>query len=179
MACRTKCSAFSKPKPLIEASILNKSAGQVKKQFGFKQSLIGEQLNLFLWENDADFENLDNPSPVNEKTDRKTYESWKKLNNTTYLGCGFTIKNNDTISQEHLTITKIDEKWILKVKLDKTKDETTDFELIRSDKNTFTVENQKNDFPKIIKYWKNGTFLNAEISNDESNKVPFIFEKIN
>ena len=116
---------------------------------------------------------------TNEKTDRKTYENWKKLNNTTYLGCGFTIKNNDTISQEHLTITKIDEKWILKVKLDKTKDETTDFELIRSDKNTFTVENQKNDFPKIIKYWKNGTFLNAEISNDESNKVPFIFEKIN
>ena len=67
----------------------------------------------------------------------------------------------------------------MKVKLDKTKDETTDFELIRSDKNTFTVENQKNDFPKIIKYWKNGTFLNAEISNDESNKVPLIFEKIN
>ena len=116
---------------------------------------------------------------TNEKTDRKTYESWKKLNNTTYLGCGFTIKNNDTISQEHLTITKIDEKWILKVKLDKTKEETTDFELIRSDKNTFTVENQENDFPKIIKYWKNGTLLNAEISNDESNKVPFIFEKIN
>ena len=116
---------------------------------------------------------------TNEKTDRKTYESWKKLNNTTYLGCGFTIKNNDTISQEHLTITKIDEKWILKVKLDKTKEETTDFELIKSDKNTFTVENQENDFPKIIKYWKNGTLLNAEISNDESNKVPFIFEKIN
>ena len=116
---------------------------------------------------------------TNEKADRKTYESWKKLNNTTYLGCGFTIKNNDTISQEHLTITKIDEKWILKVKLDKTKDETTDFELIKSDKNTFTVENQENDFPKIIKYWKNGTLLNAEISNDESNKVPFIFEKIN
>ncbi|WP_282629434.1 DUF6265 family protein [Empedobacter sedimenti] len=115
---------------------------------------------------------------TNEKTDRKTYESWKKLNNTTYLGCGFTIKNNDTIFQEHTTLVKENEKWIFKVKMNKKETKTTDFILTFSDKSSFIVENTQNDFPKIIKYWKNGTLLNAEISNDESNKVPFIFEKM-
>ncbi len=58
---------------------------------------------------------------TNEKSDRKTFESWKKVDKNTFLGCGFTIKNNDTISQEHLTITKIDDKWILIVNLEKLK----------------------------------------------------------
>ncbi|MGV0924779.1 DUF6265 family protein [Empedobacter tilapiae] len=115
---------------------------------------------------------------TNEKSDRKTYENWKKVDKNTFLGCGFTIKNNDTISQEHLTISKIDDKWILKVNLDKTKNETTDFKLINSDKNSFILENQENDFPKIIKYWKVGNQLKAEISNDESSKIDFVFEKI-
>lgn len=115
---------------------------------------------------------------TNEKSDRKTYENWKKVDKRTFLGCGFTIKNKDTISQEHLIITMVDNKWILKVKLDKTKDETTDFELISSDKNSFTLENQENDFPKLIKYWKVGNQLKAEISNDESSKIAFDFEKV-
>ena len=66
----------------------------------------------------------------------------------------------------------------MKVNLDKTKNETTDFELINSDKNSFTLENQENDFPKLIKYWKIGNQLKAEISNDESSKIAFDFEKL-
>lgn len=115
---------------------------------------------------------------TNEKSDRKTYENWKKIDQNTYLGCGFTIKNNDTISQEHLTLTRIENKWILKVNLDKTKNETTDFDLIHSEKNSFTLENKENDFPKLIKYWKVKNQLKAEISNDESNKIKFDFDKL-
>lgn len=115
---------------------------------------------------------------TNEKSDRKTYENWKKVDKNTFLGRGFTIKNNDTISQEHITITKIDDKWILKVNLDKTKNVTTEFEFINSDKISFTLENHKNDFPKLIKYWKVGYQLKAEISNDESSKIAFDFEKV-
>ena len=115
---------------------------------------------------------------TNEKPDRKTYENWKKDKKNTFLGCGFTIKNNDTISQEHLTITKIDDKWILKVNLDKTKNETTDFDLINSDRNSFTLEELENDFRKLMKYWKVGNQLKAEISNDESSKIAFDFEKV-
>lgn len=115
---------------------------------------------------------------TNEKSDRKTFESWKKVDRNTFLGCGFTIKNNDTISREYLTLSKIDNKWVLKVNLNKTKNDTTDFELINSDENSFTLENQENDFPKFIKYWKIGNQLKAEISNDESSKIAFDFEKI-
>ena len=115
---------------------------------------------------------------TNEKSDRKTYENWKKIDQNTYLGCGFTIKNNDTISQEHLTLTRVENKWILKVNLDKTKNETTDFDLIHSEKNSFTLENKENDFPKLIKYWKDKNQLKAEISNDESSKIKFDFDKL-
>lgn len=115
---------------------------------------------------------------TNEKSDLKTYENWKKIDQNTYLGCGFTIKNNDTISQEHLTLTRIENKWILKVNLDKTKNETTDFDLIHSEKNSFTLENKENDFPKLIKYWKVKNQLKAEISNDESSKIKFDFDKL-
>lgn len=115
---------------------------------------------------------------TNEKSDRKTYENWKKVDQNTYLGCGFTIKNNDTISQEHLTLTRVEKKWILKVNLDKTKNETTDFDLIHSEKNSFTLENKENDFPKLIKYWKDKNQLKAEISNDESSKIKFDFDKL-
>lgn len=115
---------------------------------------------------------------TNEKSDRKTYENWKKVDQNTYLGCGFTIKNNDTISQEHLTLTRVENKWILKVNLDKTKNETTDFDLIHSEKNSFTLENKENDFPKLIKYWKDKNQLKAEISNDKSSKIKFDFDKL-
>jgi len=50
--------------------------------------------------------------------------------------------------------------------------------LINSDKNSFTLENQENDFPKLIKYLKVGHQLKAEISNDESSNIAFDFEKV-
>lgn len=115
---------------------------------------------------------------INEKADRKTFESWKKVDRNTYLGCGLTIKNKDTISQEHLTLTKVNHKWVLKVKLGKTHDETTNFDLIYSEKNSFTLENKENDFPKRIKYWKTDNQLKAEISNDDSSKIQFNFERL-
>lgn len=115
---------------------------------------------------------------TNEKTDRSTYEYWKKLDQNTFLGCGFTIKDNDTIWQEHTILTKTNGKWFLKVKMNKKENQTTDFELIHFEKNSFTLENKENDFPKIITYFKEGNQLKAEISNDDSNKILFDFEKL-
>ncbi len=114
---------------------------------------------------------------TNEKDDRQTFELWKKENDSTYLGCGFTLKNNDTIWQEHTILTKENNIWYFKVKMSKNDQKTTDFKMISFTKDCFTLQKLENNFPKIIKYWKNGNQLNAEIYNDESNKVKFIFEK--
>lgn len=34
---------------------------------------------------------------TNEKADRTTYESWEKVNETEYIGVGFTLQKKDTI----------------------------------------------------------------------------------
>ena len=53
----------------------------------------------------------------NEKENRETFEIWKKKNNSEYYGIGFTLQNNDTIKQEKIKLTKLNNNWILEVKV--------------------------------------------------------------
>ena len=57
---------------------------------------------------------------------------------------------------------------------------STNFKLIEIGKGTFTCENQKNEFPKIILYTIKGDALHANISGGEMEiTFDFIKEKVN
>lgn len=112
----------------------------------------------------------------NEKKGKNTYEIWKKNSTSEYTGFGYTIKENDTVRQEFIKLYYKDEKWLLQVDLLGSPDIVT-FKMTSIANSGFICENQNNDFPKLIKYWKNGNKLNALVSGDDF-QIPFEFEKI-
>ena len=113
---------------------------------------------------------------TNEKADRNTFESWTKISPTEYKGGGFTIKDKDTIWQEDVILSKIETDWNLTVTDRREKNQVV-FRLTDISKDGFTCENQENEFPKIIRYKKDGNLLRAEIEGDDV-KIPFKFKKV-
>ncbi len=113
---------------------------------------------------------------TNEEKGKTTFENWEKTNNSEYNGIGFTIQNNDTISQEKMKIVKSDESWKLLVKTLEEK-EFVRFEMSEIQENKFECKNDTLDFPKLIKYWKKGDKINALVSGD-SLKLSFEFKRI-
>lgn len=113
---------------------------------------------------------------TNEKTDRNTFENWKKISPTEYQGRGFTIKDKDTIWQEDVILSKTNTDWKFTVTDKKEKNQVA-FKLIKIAKDGFICENQENEFPKIIRYKKDGESLKAEIEGGDM-KIPFEFKKI-
>jgi len=101
---------------------------------------------------------------------------WKKKNNSEYYGIGFTLQNNDTIKQEKIKLTKLNNNWILEVKVPEETESIT-FNLTSIGNKEFICENKEIDFPKKIQYWKNGAKINALVSGDEM-EIPFEFERI-
>lgn len=113
---------------------------------------------------------------TNEERGKATFENWKKINDSEYNGIGFTIQNNDTISQEQMKIVKTDGKWNLSVKtLDE--QEFIKFHMSEIEEDKFECKNDTLNFPKLIKYWKNGNKINALVSGD-SLELSFEFERI-
>lgn len=112
---------------------------------------------------------------TNDSEGKATFESWKKLNDSTYLGHGFTMKGKDTIWQENVVLSPVENVWYFKVK-SPSDTISTDFKLTEKTDSSFVCENPQNEFPKIIKYRKNGNHLSAEISDGE-NTIPFEFSK--
>ncbi len=113
---------------------------------------------------------------INEEQGKTTFENWEKTGNSEYNGIGFTIQNNDTISQEKMKIVETDEKWNLLVKTLEEK-EFIRFEMSEIQEDKFECKNDTLDFPKLIKYWKNGDKMNALVSGD-SLKLSFEFKRI-
>ncbi len=113
---------------------------------------------------------------LNEEEGKETFENWKKVKKTEYSGIGFTMQNGDTIKQEKIRLIKSDGKWNLTVKLSEESESIT-FNGVSHNANEFTCENNENDFPNTIKYWKNENKINATISGDEM-KILFEFEKL-
>lgn len=105
---------------------------------------------------------------INNEEGKETFENWNKLNDTVYMGIGFTLQNGDTLSQEKIKLNKINEKWNLTVTTPKMT-ESILFAGASHTTNEFICKNPENDFPKVIKYWKNGQKLNASVSNSEMN----------
>jgi len=120
---------------------------------------------------------LGNWKRLNEEKGKETFEIWNKESNSEYSGIGFTIQNADTIKQEIMELIKLEKNWILKVQ---PQDESAPitFTMTSSSEQEFICENKELDFPKLIKYWKNGNKINALIAGDDM-KISFEFEKLN
>ena len=119
---------------------------------------------------------LGNWKRTNEEKGKETFENWEKINDTEYNGIGFTLQNNDTLSQEQMKLIQTNGKWNLLVKTPDEKD-FIKFDLTKLAEDKFECKNDTLDFPKLIKYWKNGDKMNAIVSGD-SLKLSFEFERI-
>lgn len=75
-----------------------------------------------------------------------------------------------------MKIVETDSKWNLLVKTLEEK-EFVRFEMSEIQEEKFECKNDTLDFPKLIKYWKNGDKLNALVKGD-SLKLSFEFKRI-
>lgn len=125
-------------------------------------------------------ENLDwligNWERLHEEQGMETYENWQKLRKDAYSGIGFTVRGTDTIKQENLQIAKQNGKWIMIVKVPEESD-SIKFPITLMKTNEFICTNDSMDFPKEIRYWKNGDRMNALVSGD-SLRIDFEFKKL-
>ena len=112
---------------------------------------------------------------INEEKGIETFEVWNKESNSEYKGIGFSMKENDTISQEKMTILKSDKIWALKV-IAKGEIETTNFKITNIEDFKFTCENKELDFPNKIEYWKDGDKIKALVSGTDL-EIAFEFVK--
>lgn len=112
---------------------------------------------------------------INETEGNSTFENWEKLNDSTYLGHGFTMKGKDTIWEEKVVLSPVQNIWYFRVK-SPSDSISTDFKLTEQTDSSFICENPQNEFPKIIKYLKKGKNLYAEITDGE-NTIAFEFQK--
>jgi len=113
---------------------------------------------------------------INEDQGKETFENWKKISSSEYSGIGFTIQDGDTLKQEKIKLIQSKEKWNLIVKVPEDLESIT-FKVTSIHKDSFTCENDSLDFPKLIKYWKDGIKIKALVSGDNL-EIPFEFEKI-
>ena len=120
---------------------------------------------------------LGNWKRLNEEEGKETFENWEKVSDIEYAGIGFTMQRGDTISKEQIKLIKVNQNWDLVVSLGSSS-ESVRFKGFNYTENEFSCENITNDFPNIIKYWKNGDHIYAMISGGEI-KVSFEFEKLN
>lgn len=111
---------------------------------------------------------------TNDAEGSQTYEVWKKVSDGVYEGKGWTMQNSDTVFQEDLRIAKTDSIWNLEVR--GVNEKPTYFQITTSSEESFTAENEQNEFPKKIEYSIEDNKLKAVISDDE-NEVEFIFER--
>jgi hypothetical protein len=113
---------------------------------------------------------------LNESPGKETYEHWQKINDKLYMGVGCTLMAGDTVWQESMKFEKQFDIWNLKV-IQKDDSQATIFRVINFDSNSFTCENNLNEFPKKIYYFKKGDALKAIISGGDM-AIPFDFERI-
>lgn len=112
----------------------------------------------------------------NEDAGKETFEVWTKINNSEYYGVGFTLQNNDTLSQEKIRLVESNGKWNLEVQ-SPNDSIPTKFIMTSNGHQEFICENKLLDFPKMIKYWKKGNEINAIVSGDNM-EILFEFERI-
>ncbi len=108
---------------------------------------------------------------LNNAVNSTTFENWDK----DFNGLGYTLKEQDTTFQEILKIERVNGK--LNLKVIGVNENPTYFVFTNQTDTSFTCKNEKNEFPKKIKYWIDKEKLYAEVSNDNA-KIDFIFKRL-
>ena len=111
-----------------------------------------------------------------KKMEKETFEVWTKISSSEYTGIGFTMQDSDTLKQEKIRLVKSGEKWDLEVQSPGDPIPII-FNITSYSDKEFICENKVLDFPKLIKYWKNGNKINALVSGDDM-EIPFEFERV-
>ena len=109
----------------------------------------------------------------NDEAGKKTFEQWSKRSTEEYVGLGYTLQEKDTVFKEELRLIKINGNWNLEVT--GVNETPTLFVFTGQSENSFTCENEANEFPKKIEYGLKNKMLTATIS-DGNTEIPFIFE---
>ena len=117
---------------------------------------------------------------TNEEEGKETFENWKKISNTEYAGVGFTMQNGKVKKSEKIKLIKQKGKWDLIVEVDEANEvydkEPVTFKMTELSSSSFTCENDSIDFPKMIKYWKDGEKIKALVAGKDL-EIPFEFVK--
>ena len=108
---------------------------------------------------------------TNDTENKKTYEFWS----TDFSGLGFTLKENDTVFKEHMSI--ITKKDTLYLQVSGVHETPILFKFTSQTDSSFVCENPTNEFPKKITYYKDNNLLKAEVSAGDF-KLDFVFKKM-
>ena len=108
---------------------------------------------------------------INEKPNKRTFDFWNK----DLTGKGFTIRENDTVFKELMSIVTIND--TLHLKVEGVNETPTLFKFTQQTDTSFVCENPENEFPKKIYYYKDGKQLKCKISNTKFS-VDFVFKKL-
>lgn len=114
---------------------------------------------------------------TNAKAGESGYETWEQVNALKLTGKGVTLKEKQVVFLEHLELSMQGSDIVYAVRL---KEEKTPvfFKLTEINKDGFTCENPRHDFPKKIVYTRDGENVKAVISgNGESIDFNFTADK--
>ncbi|GAB4326931.1 MAG: hypothetical protein Kow0037_00160 [Calditrichia bacterium] len=118
-----------------------------------------------------------------EKNDRAQFEEWERLNDSTFLGRGFLVTENDTTITEKLQLKMIDGKLTYIADVPHNAGPVS-FYFTRRIGNQILFENPYHDFPQTIRYALPADgLLQVEVSGTnpetgEAQSLPFRFRKI-
>ena len=110
----------------------------------------------------------------NDGQGQSTFEIWAKDHANSYSGLGFTLQNGDTVFKEEMQIIKRAGNWQLEVS--GVNEGITSFLISSHDSSSFSSNNIKNEFPKMIEYSIENNLLKARVS-DNTREILFTFEK--
>lgn len=112
---------------------------------------------------------------TNAKPGTSGLEKWIKVSDSELQGRGFSLKGADTTFVEKTKLIIKDNSIYYVADVTENKNPVR-FKLTRISNNEFTCENPTHDFPKKIKYTKNGLKMKAVISGN-GKSIEYLFER--
>ncbi len=109
---------------------------------------------------------------------KETYEHWNKINDNSYKGLSYQIKEGKMLVTEYLEINRAENEIIYTATvLDQNQGIGIDFKLNQTD-SIYSFENPNHDFPKYIRYQKlTENSMKASVGTTD-NHFTLIFKKV-
>lgn len=119
---------------------------------------------------------------INETGESSHRETWEKQGPDFYKGVGYVTDQSDTIFIEHLSIIKVNNRWIYSARVsDQNANQAVAFREVSFTETGIAFENREHDFPQRIAYERQGpNAMTASISGksgEEDRSVVFPFER--